>query len=64
MPSGAGSHWGKLQNSAPISSGVDVKGRATAFKVVDVLGFSGMVDYEEMFKQAGVEVELVKNFSS
>jgi len=36
----------------------------TAFKVVDVLGFSGMVDYEEMFKQAGVEVELVKNFCS
>jgi len=32
--------------------------------VVDVLGFSGMVDYEEMFKQAGVEVELVKNFCS
>ncbi len=37
---------------------------ATAFKVVDVLGFSTMVDYEEMFKQAGVEVELVKNFCS
>ena len=35
-----------------------------AFKVVDVIGFSGMVDYEEMFKQAGVEVELVKNFCS
>lgn len=49
MPSGAGSHWGKLQNSAPISSGVGVKGRATAFKVVDVLGFSEMVDYEQTF---------------
>ncbi len=49
MPSGAGSHWGKLQNSAPISSGVAVKGRATAFKVVDVLGFSEMVDYEQKF---------------
>jgi hypothetical protein len=28
---------------------VDVKGRATAFKVVDVLGFSEMVDYEQKF---------------
>ena len=49
MPSGAGSHWGKLQNSASISSGVAVQGRATAFKVVDILGFSEMVDYEQKF---------------
>lgn len=35
-----------------------------AFKVVDLMGFSEIVDYEEMFKQAGVEVELVKNFCS
>ena len=34
------------------------------FKAVDLMGFSEIVDYEEMFKQAGVEVELVKNFCS
>ncbi|UCG82903.1 MAG: C-terminal binding protein [Dehalococcoidia bacterium] len=29
-----------------------------AFKVVDILGLSALADYEAMFKQAGVEVEL------
>jgi D-3-phosphoglycerate dehydrogenase len=28
------------------------------FKVVDLLGISALVDYEEMFRQAGVDVEL------
>lgn len=31
------------------------------FKVVDILGVSMLEDYEEMFKQAGVKVELVVN---
>ncbi len=31
------------------------------FKAVDILGISLLVNYEEMFKQAGVEVELVVN---
>ena len=35
-----------------------------AFKVVDLLGMSVVVDYEGMFKEAGVGVELVGNFCS
>lgn len=35
-----------------------------AFKVVDLLGMSLVVDYEGMFKEAGVVVELVGNFCS
>jgi D-3-phosphoglycerate dehydrogenase len=35
-----------------------------AFKVVDVLGVSGMFDYEEKFKKAGVSVELMQKFCS
>ncbi len=35
-----------------------------AFKVVDVLGVSLAVDYEEMARQAGVELELAQNFCS
>ena len=35
-----------------------------AFKVVDILGLSAVVDYEEMFRQAGVDVELVRDFCS
>ena len=31
------------------------------FKVVDILGISMLIDYEEMFKQAGVDVELALN---
>ncbi len=31
------------------------------FKAVDILGISLLIDYAEMFKQAGVEVELVAN---
>ncbi len=31
------------------------------FKVVDVVGISAVVDYTEIFKEAGVEVELVLN---
>jgi D-3-phosphoglycerate dehydrogenase len=33
-----------------------------AFKVVDLLGLSALFDYGEIFKNAGVEVELVQNF--
>jgi D-3-phosphoglycerate dehydrogenase / 2-oxoglutarate reductase len=36
--------------------------RAMTFKAVDLLGMSAVVDYEGMFKEAGVEVELVGNF--
>jgi D-3-phosphoglycerate dehydrogenase len=32
------------------------------FKVVDLLGLSGLFDYEGIFKNAGIEVELVQNF--
>jgi D-3-phosphoglycerate dehydrogenase len=35
-----------------------------AFKVADVLGLSGFVDCEAIFRKAGLEVELVKNFCS
>jgi len=31
-----------------------------AFKVVDLLGMSMVVDYDGMFREAGVEVELVR----
>lgn len=34
------------------------------FKAVDVLGFSVVTDYEGMFREAGVEVELARNFCS
>ena len=33
-----------------------------AFKVIDLLGMSMVVDYEAMFKEAGVDAELVANF--
>lgn len=33
-----------------------------AFRVVDLLGFSALVDYGETFRKAGVEVEVVQNF--
>ena len=34
------------------------------FNVVDVLGFSAVVDYQEMCRQAGVEIELAQHFCS
>jgi D-3-phosphoglycerate dehydrogenase len=38
-----------------------LKGGAMAFKAVDVLGISFLQDYAKMFKDAGVEVELIVN---
>ena len=35
-----------------------------AFKVVDLLGMSTVIDYAGMFKEAGIDVELVGNFCS
>ena len=33
-----------------------------AYKVVDLLGMSTVIDYAGMFKEAGVDVELAGNF--